>query len=154
MRARAVLLLATAATLVVCQAQDLRNSINTRARRVRVRVPLTTTTEAVPPEDEPSGGRRTRVRLVGRKRVNSPQPPSEQPPRVPQRNDDQSNGRVEIHIVANFLKRREWLFLPSQTVYCSYSLVRSVRSFHFLQTAHKEIILLLYQRSEYSRFYE
>ena len=102
MRARAVLLLATAATLVVCQAQDLRNSINTRARRVRVRVPLTTTTEAVPPEDEPSGGRRTRVRLVGRKRVNSPQPPSEQPPRVPQRNDDQSNGRVKILILQTF----------------------------------------------------
>ena len=43
-----------------------RNSIANRARRVRVRVP--STTEAPQEETPPSGGRRTRVRLVSRQK--------------------------------------------------------------------------------------
>ena len=63
------LVLALAVTKL--DAQDtVRNSINNRARRVRVRVPLVSTTEAPPtlPEAPSTGARRTRVRLVSRQR--------------------------------------------------------------------------------------
>ena len=66
-----VLALVLALAVTNLDAQDtVRNSINNRARRVRVRVPLVSTTEAPPilPEAPSTGARRTRVRLVSRQR--------------------------------------------------------------------------------------
>ena len=68
-----VLALVLALAVTNLDAQDtVRNSINNRARRVRVRVPLVSTTEAPPilPEAPSTGARRTRVRLVSRQRQN------------------------------------------------------------------------------------
>ena len=68
-----VLALVLALAVTNLDAQDtVRNSINNRARRVRVRVPLVSTTETPPilPEAPSTGARRTRVRLVSRQRQN------------------------------------------------------------------------------------